>query len=73
MNKDNFDYNITEKNASHFAVVPAADLKRLRDYVELVRTQITFLDKQLDAMGVGSYGSFDVKTVADIEVKKGAK
>ena len=73
MNKDNFDYNITEDNASHFAVVPAADLKRLRDYVEMVRSQITFLDKQLDAMGVGSYGSFEVKTVADIQVKKGAK
>ena len=72
MNKEHFDYNITEENASHFAVVPAADLKRLRDYVEMVRSQIIFLDKQLDALGVGSW-DMHVKTVADIEVKKGAK
>jgi len=72
MNKDHFEYNITEDNASNFAVVPAADLMRLRDYVELVRNQISFLDKQLDAMGVGSW-DMHVKTVADIQVKKGAK
>ena len=72
MNKEHFDYNITEENASHFAVVPAADLKRLRDYVEMLRSQVNFLDKQLDALGVGSW-DMHVKTVADIEVKKGAK
>jgi hypothetical protein len=72
MNKEHFEYNITEDNASHFAVVPATDLKRLRDYVEMLRSQISFLDKQLDAMGVGSW-EMHVKTVADIEVKKGAK
>jgi hypothetical protein len=72
MNKEHFEYNITEDNASHFAVVPAGDLKRLRDYVEMLRSQISFLDKQLDAMGVGSW-EMHVKTVADIEVKKGAK
>lgn len=73
MNKEHFDYNITEDNASHFAVVPAADLKRLRDYVSMLQSQILYLDKQLDAMGVGSFGGLDVKTVADIQVKKGAK
>ena len=72
MNKEHFDYNITEENASHFAVVPAQDLKRLRDYVEMLRSQVNFLDKQLDALGVGSW-DMHVKTVADIEVKKGAK
>lgn len=72
MNKEQFDYNITEDNASHFAVIPAADLKRLRDYVEMLRSQISFLDKQLDALGIGSW-DMQVKTVADIQVKKGAK
>ena len=72
MNKEHFEYNITEDNASHFAVVPAADLKRLRDYVLLLQSQVGFLDKQLDALGVGSW-DMHVKTVADIQVKKGAK
>ena len=69
MKKENFTFNVTEDNASEFAVVPAADLKRVAEYVELLRQQLGFLDSQLEALGVKSW-KLEVKTLADLPVYK---
>ena len=69
MKKENFTFNVTEDNAAEFAVVPAADLKRVAEYVSLLRQQLGFLDSQLEALGVKTW-DLQVKTLADLPIYK---
>lgn len=66
MKKENFTFNVTEDNAAQFAVVPADDLKRIAEYVSMLRTQLSFLDAQLEAVGIKSW-DMQVKTLADVK------
>ena len=61
MKKENFSYN-----AAQFAVVPAEDLQRIAEYVSLLRNQLSFLDAQLEAIGIKSW-DMQVKTLADMK------
>ena len=69
MKKENFTYNINEDNANQFAVVPAEDLKRIAEYVSLLRNQLSFLDAQLEALGIRTW-ELQVKTLADVKVNR---
>ena len=69
MKKENFSFNVTEDNASEFAVVSAVNLKRLSDSVQLVRHQLNFLNSQLEDMGVDTW-KMEVKTLADLPIYK---
>ena len=69
MKKENYTYNVTEDNAAEFAIIPAADLKRVAEYVSLLRQQLGFLDSQLEALGVKSW-DLQVKTMADLPIYK---
>ena len=69
MKKENFTFNVTEENAAQFAVVPAEDLQRIAEYVALLRNQLSFLDAQLEALGIKSW-DMQVKTLADIKHTK---
>ena len=69
MKKENFSFNVTEDNASEFAVVPAADLKNIAEYVRILGNQISFLEQQLNTMGIRTY-DVQVKTLADLPIYK---
>ena len=74
MNKENFDYNVTSENADQLAVVPVEQLRLIHNMVSQLDNQVNVLKASLEAFGISGY-AFEktVKTVADIEVKKGAK
>ncbi len=74
MNKQMIDYNITSDNADQLAVVPVEQLRLIYNMVSQLDSQVKVLKASLEAFGISGY-SFEntVKTVADIEVKKGAK
>ena len=69
MKKENFTFNVTEDNAAEFAVVPAADLRRVAEYVSLLCSQLGYLDRQLESLGIKSW-DLQVKTLADLPVYK---
>jgi len=69
MKKENYSFNVTEDNAAEFAVVSAAELKRISEYVSLLRQQLGFLDSQLESLGIKSW-DIQVKTLADLPVYK---
>lgn len=69
MKKQNYNYNVNEDNAAEFAVVPAADLQNIAEYVRILGNQLSFLDQQLHSMGIRSY-DVQVKTLADLPVWK---
>ena len=69
MKKENYSYNVNEDNAAEFAVVPAADLRNIAEYVRILGNQLSFLEQQLQTMGIRTY-DVQVKTLADLPVYK---
>ena len=69
MKKENYSDNVTEDNAQEFAVVPAADLRNIAEYVRILGNQLSFLEQQLQTMGIRTY-DVQVKTLADLPIYK---
>ena len=74
MNKEMLDYNVTSDNADQLAVMPVEQLRLIHNMVSQLDNQVNVLKASLEVFGISGY-SFEknVKTVADIQVKKGAE